>query len=102
MVLTVVTQANLYNIGALFSQLATSQSRITAESLKRACQYFQQAAGTFEYLSQQTGDLRLPPGMAVEDFSEPTVKSLKFLMLAQAQECFWQKGVLGILCLCFF
>jgi programmed cell death 6-interacting protein len=100
----VVTQANLlferlsvlYNIGALYSQLATSQSRTTAESLKRACQYFQQAAGIFEYLSQHTGDLRLPPGMFVEDFSEPTVNSLKFLMLAQAQECFWQKSVLGI------
>jgi programmed cell death 6-interacting protein len=101
--LTIVTQANLlferlsvlYNIGALYSQLATSQSRTTGESLKRACQYFQQAAGAFEYLSQNTGDLRLPPGMSVEDFSEPTVNSLKFLMLAQAQECFWQKSVLG-------
>ena len=85
----------VYNIAALYSQLATSQSRTTAESLKRACQYFQQAAGMFEYLSTQTSSLRLPPGVTVEDFSEPTITSLTFLMLAQAQECFWQKAVLG-------
>lgn len=99
----VVIQANLlferlsvlYNIAALYSQLATSQSRTTAESLKRACLYFQQAAGTFEYLAQQANDLRLPPGVVVEDFSEATVEAIKYLMLAQAQECFWQKAVLG-------
>jgi len=98
-----VTQANLlferlsvlYNVGAIYSQLATSQSRTTAESLKRACQYFQNAAGSFEFLLTQANDLRLPPGTVVEDFSEPTITSLKFLMLAQAQECFWQKAVLG-------
>jgi programmed cell death 6-interacting protein len=85
----------LYDIGALYSQLATAQSRTTADSLKRACQYFQQAAGIFEHLSGQTNDLRLPPGVVVDDFSESTVSTLKFLMLAQAQECFWQKAVLG-------
>jgi programmed cell death 6-interacting protein len=99
----VVTQANLlyerlsilYNIAALYSQLATSQSRTTAESLKKACLYFQQAAGTFEYLAKQAIDLRLPPGVIIDDFSEATVDAIKFLMLAQAQECFWQKAVLG-------
>ena len=85
----------LYNISALYSQLATAQSRTTAESLKRACQYFQQAAGSFEYLISQTSDLRFPPGVVVDDFSESTVSCLKYLMLAQAQECFWQKAVLG-------
>jgi len=63
--------------------------------LKRACQYFQQAAGTLEHLAQQANDLRLPPGVVVEDFSEATLTALRFLMLAQAQECFWQKAVLG-------
>ena len=77
--------------------ICTSQSRITAESLRRACHYFQQAAGTFDHLSTQTSSLRFPPGVVVDDFTEPTVSSLKFLMLAQAQECFWQKAVLGIL-----
>jgi programmed cell death 6-interacting protein len=85
----------LYNIAAMYSLLATAQSRTTADSLKKACQYFQQAAGLFELLSHQAIDLRLPPGIVVDDFSEPTVSSLKFLMLAQAQECFWQKAVLG-------
>jgi programmed cell death 6-interacting protein len=100
-----VSQANLlyerlsvlYDIAALYSQLATAQSRTTADSLKRACQYFQNAAGTFEHLSHQTNDLRLPPGVVIDDFSESTINSLKFLMLAQAQECFWQKAVLGTL-----
>jgi programmed cell death 6-interacting protein len=91
----------LYNIGALYSQLATAQSRTTAESLKRACLYFQQAAGAFQYLIKQSGDLRLPPGVIVDDFSESTLDSLKSLMLAQAQECFWQKAVLGASSLTF-
>src|SRR5271170_5316091 len=103
MLIVVVIQANLiyerlsilYDIAALYSQLATSQSRTTAESLRRACQYFQQAAGTFDHLSSQTSTLRLPPGVVIDDFTEPTVATLKFLMLAQAQECFWQKAVLG-------
>lgn len=101
--LIIVTQANLlyerlsvlYDIAALYSLLATAQSRTTADSLKRACQYFQCAAGTFEHLSHHTSDLRFSPGVVVDDFSEPTVSCLKFLMLAQAQECFWQKAVLG-------
>ena len=85
----------LYDIGALYSQLATTQSRTTADSLKRACQYFQQAAGIFDLLSRQTQDLRLPLGVSVDDFSPATLETLQFLMLAQAQECFWQKAVLG-------
>ena len=85
----------LYNIAAMYSQLAAAQSRTTADSLKKACQCFQQAAGVFELLSHQAVDLRLPPGTVVDDFSEPTVNCLKYLMLAQAQECFWQKAVLG-------
>jgi programmed cell death 6-interacting protein len=85
----------LYNIGALYSQLATSQSRTTSESLKRACQYFQHSAGTFNLLLTPSSALRLPPGILVEDFKEATLTCLKFLMLAQAQECFWQKAVLG-------
>jgi len=85
----------LYDIAALYSQLATAQSRDTADSLKRACVYFQQAAGIFEHLSHQADDLRLPPGVVIDDFTEPTVTCLEFLMLAQAQECFWQKAVLG-------
>ena len=98
-----ITQANLlferlsvlYDVAAMYSQLATGQSRTTADSLKRACQYFQLAAGTFDALAKQTGELRLPPGVVVDDFAEATIQTLKFLMLAQAQECFWQKAVLG-------
>ena len=98
-----ITQANLlferlsvlYNVAAMYSQLATAQSRTTADSLKRACQYFQLAAGTFDGLVVQSAELRLPPGVVVDDFAEATVQTLKFLMLAQAQECFWQKAVLG-------
>jgi programmed cell death 6-interacting protein len=89
----------LYNIAALLSQLATAQSRTTGESLKKASAYFQQAAGAFSHLGTQSGSLRLPPGVVVEDFSEHTIGCLQYLMLAQAQECYWQKAVLGSLVL---
>lgn len=31
------------------------------------------------------------------ELSEPFVKSLEYLMLAQAQECVWQRAVMGML-----
>lgn len=56
------------------------------------------SAGTFNYLLSST----LPNlEFAVDDedipldLTEAVVKSFEFLMLAQAQECAWQKAVAG-------
>ncbi|KAK9359444.1 BRO1-like domain-containing protein [Lipomyces starkeyi] len=82
----------LYNLGAVHSQLGFEENRSTGDGLKRACQAFQLAAGCFAYLKQNVN-----PEMhmnAPDDMSAATLDVLMHLMLAQAQECFWQKAVL--------
>ena len=106
--------AVLFNLGALYSQLASSEDRSTLEGLKRAIAHYQvrskllhrpgssdgtqNAAGTFSFLT-----LSALPGLEFApvdeniplDLTDAFVKSLEFLMLAQAQECVWQKAVIG-------
>lgn len=81
----------LYNLGALYSQLAFSTNRNSGEGLKTAAQYSSAAAGVLAFLRTQIiPDMRsIPP----EDMDEVTLESLEQLCLAQAQECFWQKAV---------
>lgn len=66
-------------------------NRTTADGLKQACNYFCQAAGIVVHLRADIlPDLRTSPP---EDMDEMTLLSLEKLLLAQAQECFWQKAV---------
>lgn len=58
----------------------------------------QTAAGTFNFLlSSALPSLEFAPDDEdiPLDLTEAFVKSLEFLMLAQAQECAWQKAVVG-------
>ena len=81
----------LYNLAALYSQLAVSLNRSTSEGLKAACNYFCQAAGVISHIiSEIIPDMRTSPP---EDMDPMTLESLKQLLLAQAQECFWSKAV---------
>ncbi|KAI9793554.1 MAG: pH-response regulator protein palA/rim20 [Peltula sp. TS41687] len=82
----------LYNLASLYSQLAFSLNRTNSEGLRSACNYFCQAAGVISYLKDHViPEMRsLPP----EDMDAMTLESLEQLMLAQAQECFWQKAVM--------
>ena len=58
----------------------------------------QNAAGVYSYLLPSAvpklrstlGDEEMPL-----DLTEPIIKGLEWLMLAQAQECVWQRAVLG-------
>ncbi|TFK47825.1 pH-response regulator [Heliocybe sulcata] len=90
--------AVLFNLGALYSQLAASEDRSNAEGLKRALSYHQSAAGSFSFLlSSAVPPLRDTLQSEEEmplDLTEAFVKSLELLMLAQAQECTWQRAVL--------
>ncbi|KAF3934762.1 Rhophilin-2 [Dactylellina cionopaga] len=95
-----ITQNNLqferaniiYSLAALYSQLAISVSRNTSDGLKLACNYFSSSAGTLSHLrSDIIPKMRsLPP----EDMDVMTLEALENLMLAQAQECFWQKAAM--------
>lgn len=81
----------LYNLAALYSQLAVSINRSTSDGLKSACNYLCQAAGVLNHIRTEIiPDMRsMPP----EDMDTMTLESLQQLMLAQAQECFWSKAV---------
>ncbi|EGP82953.1 unnamed protein product [Zymoseptoria tritici ST99CH_1A5] len=81
----------LFNLGAMYSQLALSSNRATTDGLKSAANNFCFAAGIFHHLNEKViPDLKSTPP---EDMDTPTLEALKSLMLAQAQECFWQKAV---------
>ena len=82
----------VYNLASLYSQLAFSLNRTSSEGLKSACNYFCQAAGVISHLKDYIiPEMRsLPP----EDMDTMTLESLEQLLLAQAQECFWQKAVM--------
>ncbi|KAG2036905.1 BRO1-like domain-containing protein [Suillus americanus] len=75
----------LFNIAALYSQLAASEDRSSQDGLKRASAYYQ---ATLPKLGPFVDPENTP-----SDLTEDFVKSLEWLMLAQAQECVWQRAV---------
>jgi programmed cell death 6-interacting protein len=82
----------LYNLAALYSQLAASANRGTGDGLKSACNNFCFAAGVISHLKAIViPELHSSPA---EDMDVATLESLQQLLLAQAQECFWQKAVM--------
>ncbi|KAJ3520410.1 hypothetical protein NMY22_g12771 [Coprinellus aureogranulatus] len=82
----------LFNLAALYSQLATREDRSSAEGIKRATTNYQLAAGTLSYLKTT-----VLPKLVVPhdedypvDLSEGFISGMELLMLSQAQECSWQ------------
>jgi programmed cell death 6-interacting protein len=83
----------LYNLAALYSQLAMSSNRGNTEGLKTASSYFSQAAGVLKHIRIEVlPELRMPN--PPDDMDDATLESLTELLLAQSQECFWQKAVM--------
>ncbi|KAF2745586.1 BRO1-domain-containing protein [Sporormia fimetaria CBS 119925] len=81
----------LFNLAAMYSQLAMSANRSTPDGLRVAANYFCLAAGTLWHLRDTVApDMRTSPP---EDMDSITLECLEKLMLAQGQECFWQKAV---------
>ena len=81
----------LFNFAALYSQLAYSLNRTTADELKAANNYLCQAAGVIGFLkSEIIPDMRSTPP---EDMDIMTLDSLQYLLLAQAQECSWSMAI---------
>ena len=81
----------MFNLAAMYSQLALSSNRATSDGLKNAANNFCFAAGVLSHLKTTViPELRSSPP---EDMDDLTLESLENLMLAQAQECFWQKAV---------
>lgn len=75
----------------MYSQIALASNRATSEGLKTAASNFCHSAGVLSYLKTDIiPELRSNPP---EDMDASTLESVEALMLAQAQECFWQKAV---------
>lgn len=81
----------LYNLAALYSQLAYATNRTTPDGLKLAAGLSQWAAGTLSFLRTEV----IPDVVSTlpDDMDDMTLESLEKLMLAQGQEYFWQKTV---------
>ncbi|KAK3486934.1 pH-response regulator protein palA/rim-20 [Neurospora hispaniola] len=83
----------LYNLAALYSQLAVASNRNSTEGLKTAASWFSHAAGVLTHIKTQVlPELRMPS--PPDDMDETTLESLIQLFLAEAQECYWQKAVM--------
>jgi programmed cell death 6-interacting protein len=112
--------ALIFNLAALYSQLAEHENRSYVDGIKQAINsyqvrvlpntirdrghscwlaLYQLAAGTLSFLRTQ-----VLPKLAYSpedeeiplDLSSAFVQGLEWLMLAQAQECVWQKAKLGV------
>lgn len=112
--------ALLFNLSALYSQLAATEDRLSIAGIKRAAssyqvyylfplwlihlQYSQHAAGTLSFLYYSVLPEFVESCHADErpiELSKDLVKGLECLMLAQAQECSWQLAKLSMLKLFF-
>ncbi|XP_006816946.1 LOW QUALITY PROTEIN: rhophilin-2-like [Saccoglossus kowalevskii] len=79
----------LFNIGALYTQIGAKQDRSHKEGIEKAIENFQKAAGAFRYLSDNFSHA---PSM---DMSNAVLNMLVHLMLAQVQECVFEKRTIG-------
>jgi programmed cell death 6-interacting protein len=78
-------------LAALYSQLVFSANRATSDGLKEACSYLCNATGVISFLRDKIiPDMRSTPP---EDMDPGTLECLELLLLAQAQECYWQRAV---------
>ncbi|ORY88475.1 BRO1-like domain-domain-containing protein [Leucosporidium creatinivorum] len=87
----------LFNIAALHCSLAFQQRRSDQEGMKASIAAFQNAAGVLSHLLTLLPLLKAePPALdpLSPDLSTKSIEALRDLCLAQAQEVFWQKGVM--------
>ncbi|KAF6168949.1 hypothetical protein GIB67_038446 [Kingdonia uniflora] len=83
--------AVLFNLGAVYSQIAVSADRSSSPNgLKVACNSFMAAAGAFAFLRD---NVSMKVQSTTVDVSSECAGMLERLMLAQAQECFFEKVI---------
>ena len=83
----------LFNIGALLSQLGSTQNQTNDDGLKTAAKYFQRAAGIFTYLKDNA--FPVLQTLPTPDMSVSCLTALTSITLAQAQDCFYKKATTG-------
>ena len=80
----------LFNIGGLYTQLGTRQDRSSAAGLDCAVDNFLRAAGTFQFIIENFSNA------PSSDLGPDCLNMIVQLMLAQARECLFEKGALGV------
>ncbi|KAG8431583.1 hypothetical protein GDO86_018105 [Hymenochirus boettgeri] len=78
----------LFNMGALYTQIGARQDRLSLQGVNTAIDAFQKAAGCFNYLKDNFSNA---PSL---DMSAPSLTMLVRLMVAQVQECIFEKFAL--------
>jgi programmed cell death 6-interacting protein len=81
-----------FNLGAIQSQLGLSADRTSTTGIKQACNSFQAAGGVFAFLRDNIS-IKAAGSNSTLDISVESAGMLERLMLAQAQECFFEKVV---------
>lgn len=84
----------LFSLAALYSSLGANESRSDKESLKRSLSYFQTAAGVLAHIRDKVVPQMEHLQPVCPDMTPAMLEALEQVMLAQAQECFWQQAVL--------
>ena len=90
--------AILFNLTSLYSQLAQAEDRSHSDGIKRANALYQSASGVLNYLISTVIPMlskSYTGGPQDYELTEPVLRALEYLMLAQAQECAWQLAVMG-------
>ncbi|KAI5055520.1 hypothetical protein GOP47_0029041 [Adiantum capillus-veneris] len=82
----------VFNLAAVQSQLALAADRATLNGIKQACNCFQAAAGAFAFLRDNIS-MKASGNNSTVDISVESAGMLERLMLAQAQECFFEKAI---------
>ncbi|XP_042499813.1 vacuolar-sorting protein BRO1-like [Macadamia integrifolia] len=84
--------AVLFNLGAVHSQIALSADRSTASGRIQASHSFMASAGAFAFL-RDNASMKASIGQSTLDISAECAGMLERLMLAQAQECVFEKVI---------
>lgn len=79
----------LFNVASLYSQIACKCDRTRRKGIEMALEYFQRAAGAYNYLRLNFSNA------PTHDLSHTFLSSATKLMLAQAQECIYENLVFG-------
>jgi len=79
----------VFNIGAAASRIAAAVSRATEEGVRAACGEFQRAAGAF----RAVGEMMEEEEATTVDMGSQASAMLERLMLAQAQECCFERAL---------
>ncbi|VAI47390.1 unnamed protein product [Triticum turgidum subsp. durum] len=80
--------AVVFNVGAASSRIAAAVDRAAEGGVKEACGEFQRAAGAFRAVGQM-----MEGGEGTVDMSPEAAAMLERLMLAQAQECCFERAL---------